>query len=257
MGVLNVTPDSFSDGGRYTNTEAAVSAALQMVEAGADIIDIGGESTRPGAAPVCEAEELDRVIPVLNQLARHSDCILSVDTSKPGVIDAAAQAGAHMINDVRALTLPGALEAVLSTRVAVCLMHMRGEPQSMQINPSYVDVVSEVLEELSSRATIAVAAGIAAQRIVLDPGFGFGKSLDHNLSLLRQLSRFTELGYPILVGFSRKSMVGALTGRRTEERLAGSLALAILALQQGARLFRVHDVAATVDVLRVAQAVAG
>jgi len=254
MGVLNVTPDSFSDGGRFTGLDFALRHAQAMVEAGADIIDIGGESTRPGAPEVGEQEEIDRVLPVLEALARELDVTLSVDTSKAAVMRAATAAGAGMLNDVYGLRREGALEAAAASGLPICIMHMRGEPRSMQKNPQYTDVVAEVEQFLLERAAAAQAAGIPRERIVLDPGFGFGKRLEHNLALLQALPRLARHGYPVLAGLSRKSMLQALTGRPVDERLAGSLALAMLAQQGGAQIIRVHDVAETVDVLRVVAA---
>ncbi|HUN27549.1 MAG TPA: dihydropteroate synthase [Steroidobacteraceae bacterium] len=255
MGVLNVTPDSFFDGGRFVDPERAVEHAQGMVEAGAALIDVGGESTRPGADPVSVAEELDRVIPVVERLAGDARVVISVDTSKPEIIRAAVAAGAGLINDVRALLVPGALEAVAASGCAVCLMHMRGEPAGMQQSPSYGDVVGEVQGFLGERVAAARAAGIPTERIAIDPGFGFGKTLAHNLELLRGLPRLAGTGLPLLVGFSRKSSVGALTGRAPGERLPGSLALATLAVFLGAHIVRAHDVAATLDAIRVAAAV--
>ena len=249
MGVVNVTPDSFSDGGRFLDPGAAVAHARKLAEEGADIIDIGGESTRPGAAPVSEDEELQRVVPVLEKL---SDLCVSVDTHRPRVMDAALQAGASMINDVEALAAPGALQAVARSGCAVCLMHKKGEPATMQRDPHYDDVVLEVKAFLKERVAAAQAAGIARSRLVVDPGFGFGKTASHNLSLLRNLGQISEL--PILAGLSRKSTLGKLTGRPVEGRLAGSLAMALLALQGGARILRVHDVRETRDVIAVWQA---
>ncbi|MEA3278441.1 MAG: dihydropteroate synthase [Pseudomonadota bacterium] len=255
MGVLNVTPDSFSDGGDFLSPDAAVRRTVDMVKEGADIIDVGGESTRPGAAPVSAQEEIARVVPVIEALAARVPLPLSVDTSKPEVMRAAVSAGAGLINDVRALRLPGAIEAAREARVPVCLMHMQGEPGNMQSAPSYGDVVSDVADFLGSRVEACVAAGIPRERLLLDPGFGFGKTLAHNLALLAGLNRLCSLRLPLLVGLSRKMMVGALTGRPVEERLAGSLAAAVLAVERGARVVRVHDVAPTVDTLRVAWAV--
>ena len=257
MGVLNVTPDSFSDGGRFVRLDDAVARGLQMAEEGAAVIDVGGESTRPGAQPVDLDEELRRVVPVIARLRDRTPAILSVDTSKPEVMHAAAAAGAAMINDVRALRTPGALEAAVISGCAVCLMHMLGEPRSMQDSPAYVDVVAEVREFLGTRVEACLDAGLPAERIVLDPGFGFGKTLAHNLELLRHLGELSVHGLPIVAGLSRKSMVGALTGRPAGERAHGSIALAVIAALNGARILRVHDVAATVDALRVAAAVAG
>jgi dihydropteroate synthase len=257
MGVLNVTPDSFSDGGNFFfGVEGAVAHGLKMVEEGAAIIDVGGESTRPGAEPVSVEEEIRRVLPVIGQLRDSTDAVISVDTSKPEVIRAAALAGAGLINDVRALTEKGALQAAVSTGCALCLMHMRGDPRTMQKAPHYVDVVEEVKEFLDQRVNVCRDAGVARDRIVIDPGFGFGKNLEHNLQLLRHLR---ELGseLPILVGLSRKSIVGRLTGRPPEQRVHGSVALAVMAVINGARIVRVHDVAATVDAIKTVVAVRG
>jgi dihydropteroate synthase len=255
MGVLNVTPDSFSDGGDFLSPDAALRQAERMVEEGADVIDIGGESTRPGALPVSAAEEIARVVPVIAAVVKWAPIPVSVDTSKPEVMRAAVDAGAGLINDVRALRLPGALETAAACGVPVCLMHMQGEPGSMQQAPAYADVVAEVADFLAARVDACVAAGIPRGRILVDPGFGFGKTLAHNLALLAGLPALGRLGVSVLVGLSRKSMIGALTGRAVGERLAGSLAAAVLAVERGARLVRVHDVAATVDALRVAWAV--
>lgn len=257
MGILNVTPDSFADGGRYADTEAAVARGLAMVREGADIVDIGGESTRPGAPEVSEAEEMDRVVPVVEALrVRHAGPI-SVDTSKPAVMRAAVAAGATLINDVRALRLDGALAAAAELQVDVCLMHMQGDPRSMQSAPRYRDVVEEVAGFLAGRAAAAIAAGIPAHRVIVDPGFGFGKDLSHNLALMRALPRLVAMGFPVLVGASRKSMLGALTGRPVVERVHGSVAMAVYAALHGARIVRVHDVAPTVDALRVIGALTG
>jgi dihydropteroate synthase len=256
MGVLNVTPDSFSDGGRYNEADQAFDHALRMVEEGARIIDVGGESTRPGAQPVDADEEIRRVIPVIEKLQGRTDAVISVDTSKPEVIRAAAQSGVGLINDVRSLSERGALEQAASTRCAVCLMHMQGDPTSMQLAPHYSDVVKEVKAFLEERVRSCRAAGIDADRIVIDPGFGFGKTQEHNLQLLRQL-RELDIGQPVLVGLSRKSTVGALTGRPKGERVHGSVALAVIAVLNGARIVRAHDVAATVDALKVVAAVRG
>lgn len=250
MGVLNVTPDSFSDGGRFVDVDAALQAALQMQRDGAALIDVGGESTRPGSDPVPVAEELRRVVPIVRELVRQG-VLVSVDTSKPEVIAAALEVGAHLINDVYGLRLPGALEAAAAGTAAVCVMHMQGEPRSMQRSPSYVDVVGEVEGFLRGRLEACVAAGISADRLLIDPGFGFGKTAEHNLQLLQGLPRLTRLGPPMLVGLSRKSWLATLTGRPVEERLAGSLALALAAVDGGARIIRAHDVPQTVDVLKV------
>ena len=257
MGVLNVTPDSFSDGGDFFGLDDALRRAERMAEEGADIIDIGGESTRPGAASVSVVEEIDRIVPVVEELRSRIDLPISVDTGKPDVMRAAVTAGAGMINDVRALRGPGALEAAADCGVPVCLMHMQGQPRTMQDAPRYVDVVSDVREFLRYRMDRCTAAGIGAERLLLDPGFGFGKTLEHNLALFAGLEDLCSLGRPLLVGLSRKSMIGALTGRPVEERLAGSLAAAVLAVERGALLVRVHDVAATVDALRVVRAIQG
>ena len=255
MGVLNVTPDSFSDGGRFFSKDEALRQARSMVEQGAAIIDIGGESTRPGAAPVSEQEELDRVVPVIEALANGLDVVISVDTSTPVVMSESAAAGAGLINDVRALERAGALECVKKSGLPVCLMHMQGQPDSMQNNPSYQDVVEDVCRYLQNRLTECQAAGIAKDRIVLDPGFGFGKTLQHNLSMLKHLDRFQVLGCPLLVGVSRKSMIGAILDKPVSERLHGSVAAALVAAQSGARILRVHDVGPTVDALKVLSAV--
>jgi dihydropteroate synthase len=261
MGVLNVTPDSFSDGGRYQDVDAAVAHGLRMVEEGAAIIDVGGESTRPGAQPVSAEEETQRVVPVIERLRAQTDALISVDTSKPQVIRAAAEAGAGLINDVRALTEEGALQAAAETQCAVCVMHMQGEPGSMQLAPYYVDVVKEVKAFLDERVAACREAGIAADRIVIDPGFGFGKTLEHNLQLLRHLrelgSQPSAADWPIMVGLSRKSIVGRLTGRPAGDRVHGSVALAVMAMINGARIVRVHDVGATVDALKTVIAVQG
>jgi dihydropteroate synthase len=254
MGVLNVTPDSFSDGGRHLDPDAALARAEQMLAEGAAIIDIGGESTRPGAAAVASEEELRRVLPVLERVAARLPALLSVDTSNPEVMRRAGAADAHMVNDVRALRSPGALEAVAGGELGVCLMHMRGEPATMQVDPRYDDVVGEVQAFLAERVQSCIAAGMARERLCIDPGFGFGKLLAHNLQLLRALAQFQRLGLPLAVGLSRKSMVAALGGR-AEERLAGSLALATIAVLHGARIVRAHDVAPTVDAVRIASAV--
>lgn len=253
MGVLNVTPDSFSDGGRYATVPAARAAAAAMIEAGAAIIDIGGESTRPGAPAVPLDEERRRVLPVVEALA-DLPCLLSVDTSRPELMREAIERGVGLINDVRALAREGAIEAIAASGAAVCLMHMQGTPESMQRDPRYVDVVSEVKAFLLERVQTCLAAGIGGSRIAIDPGFGFGKTLAHNLALLRALPEFAATGLPVLAGLSRKSMIGALTGRPVADRLAGSIALATLAAERGARIIRAHDVAQTVDALRIVAA---
>ena len=257
MGIVNVTPDSFSDGGAHDNVDAAVAHALRLAAEGADILDVGGESTRPGAEPVGVEEELRRVIPVIERLARECPLPISVDSSKPEVMRAAVAAGAGMLNDVHALRGEGALDAAASLATPVVLMHMQGEPRSMQAEPHYEDVVSEVFRFLAERIFAAEMAGIDKKRIVVDPGFGFGKNRDHNLALLAQLRRFEELGVPVLAGLSRKKTIGELTGRSDpRERVHGSVAAHLIAAQHGARLLRVHDVAATVDALQVWNAVA-
>lgn len=252
MGVLNVTPDSFSDGGRFTAVEAAVAHGLRMVEEGAAIIDVGGESTRPRAAPVGPEEEIRRVLPVVERLRQAApDAILSVDTSKPEVIRAVVAAGADLLNDVRAFQEPGALEAAAASGCALCLMHMQGDPRTMQLAPSYVDVVKEVKAFLEARAQACRLAGVAPERLLVDPGFGFGKTVEHNLQLLRHLRELAAGESPVLVGLSRKSLVGTLTGRSAGERVHGSVAMAVIAALNGARIVRAHDVAATVDALRI------
>ena len=257
MGIVNVTPDSFSDGGAHADLEAAVAHGLRLAAEGADVLDVGGESTRPGAGEVPLEEELRRVVPVVERLARETALPISVDTSKPDVMRAAVAAGAGMVNDVYALRREGALDAAAELGVPVVLMHMLGEPRSMQHDPRYDDVVGDVHRFLAERIFVAEMAGIAKKRIVVDPGFGFGKTTRHNLQLLAQLERFTELGVPVLAGLSRKRMIGELTGREAPaERIHGSVAAHLIAAQRGARLLRVHDVAATVDALRVWNAVA-
>jgi len=253
MGVVNVTPDSFSDGGRFQSPDAAASHARRLVEQGADLIDIGGESTRPGAQPVSERDEMERILPVLDSL-KDLQTPISVDTRRPEVMKAALAAGASMINDVRALSEPYAHEAVATTGCAVCLMHMKGDPRTMQHSPHYDDVVQEVKAFLKEAVRKARFAGIGADRIVVDPGIGFGKTSAHNLALLRDLNHLKDIGVPILVGVSRKSLIGAVTGRPVEERLAGSLAMALLALLGGATILRVHDVKETKDVIAVWEA---
>ncbi len=256
MGVVNVTPDSFSDGGRYLDPDAAIAHAKRLVEEGADILDVGGESSRPGAAPVSADEELERVLPVLDAL-RDASVPVSIDTVKPAVMRAALERGVSMVNDINALRTPGAAAAVAASSAAVCLMHMQGEPRTMQVEPTYEDVVGEVKAYLAERAAAAESAGIARTRIVLDPGFGFGKTVAHNLTLLREFARLTELGYPLMAGLSQKSTLGALTGRSAGERTSASVAAALLAVQRGAKIVRVHDVAATRDALAVLAAVEG
>ncbi|MBS7438068.1 dihydropteroate synthase [Pseudomonas syringae] len=255
MGILNATPDSFSDGGRYSQLDAALRHAEAMVQAGATLIDVGGESTRPGARPVSASEEVERVAPLVEVIARELDVIISVDTSTPEVMLATAGLGAGLINDVRALQRPGALEAAASTGLPVCLMHMLGEPGTMQNDPHYDDLVGEVCAFLAERMKQCVAAGIGQQQIILDPGFGFAKTLEHNLSLFKHMEALHALGRPLLVGVSRKSMIGAVLGRPVDQRLSGGLALAALAMAKGARILRVHDVAETADVVRMIAAV--
>lgn len=257
MGILNVTPDSFSDGGRYTAVESALRHAEGMVNAGAAIIDVGGESTRPGAPVVSEAEELDRVIPVVEAIARELDVVISLDTSTPAVMREGARAGAGLINDVRSLRRSGALEAAAASDLAICLMHMQGEPSTMQQAPVYTDVAGEVGAFLAEQVRRCEAAGIARERLVLDPGYGFAKTLEHNLELFKRQAELLAFGLPLLVGVSRKSMIGAVTGQPVEGRLAGGLALAALALVKGAQILRVHDVAETVDVVKMITAVEG
>lgn len=261
MGVLNVTPDSFSDGGQFRDVAAAVGRGLRMVEEGAAIIDVGGESTRPGASPVSVEEEIRRVVPIVEKLRAQTDAVISVDTSQPQVMRAASEAGAGLINDVRALSVEGAVQVAAATACAVCVMHMQGDPRNMQLAPHYVDVVAEVKAFLDERVSVCRAAGIGADRIVIDPGFGFGKTLEHNLQLLRQLrqqgAQPSGSDWPIMVGLSRKSIVGRLTGRPSGERVYGSVALAVIAVINGARIVRVHDVGATVDALKTVAAVQG
>lgn len=254
MGIVNVTPDSFSDGGRLANAQVAIQHALKLQEEGAAILDVGGESTRPGAAAVAVDEEIRRVLPVVEALVSHG-CVVSIDTKKPEVMRAALDAGAVMVNDVMALREPGALEAVAASDAAVCLMHMQGEPQSMQQDPCYTDVVDEVKQFLQGRVQVCEAAGIARERLVIDPGFGFGKTLAHNLALLNHLSELAEWDLPVLVGLSRKAMLGALTGRDVNSREFASVAAHLAAISRGARLIRVHNVSAMHDALAIWNAV--
>ncbi len=254
MGVINATPDSFSDGGQHLDPVAAEERARQMIEEGARLIDVGGESTRPGAEPVSEADELSRVLPVIERIAGLG-AIISIDTSKPRVMLEACSAGAAVVNDVYALRQPGAMEAAMETGAAVCLMHMQGQPRVMQDNPRYQDVVGEVRDFLAMRIQACLASGIGRDRLLVDPGFGFGKSLAHNLTLLAQLAEFRALGVPLLVGMSRKSMLGAVTGKPATDRLAPGLAAAVLAAWQGAHIVRTHDVKATVEALKLVSAV--
>jgi dihydropteroate synthase len=256
MGIVNITPDSFSDGGRFFDAESAVTHARRLVEEGADLVDLGAESTRPGAAPISADEELARLLPVLEALA-DVHVPVSVDTMKPEVMRAALAAGASMINDVRALRSPGAIDAVAASECGLCLMHMQGEPGTMQANPTYGDVVAEVRAFLAARVAACEAAGIAPERIIVDPGFGFGKTLEHNLALVRELRAFDGLGAGVLAGLSRKSSLGRITGRPAGERLVSSVTAAVLAVQRGATIVRVHDVAATREALAVLAAVGG
>ena len=255
MGILNVTPDSFSDGNRYASVDAALERARAIAAEGAAIIDVGGESTRPGAAGVDEAVEIARVVPVIEGIAAAADIAISIDTNKPAVMAAAAAAGACIVNDVYALRAPGARAWAAASEVGVCLMHMQGEPRTMQDNPRYGDVAAEVCEFLARERDACIEAGIARDAIVLDPGIGFGKGLAHNLTLLNELSRFAALGAPLLVGVSRKSFIGRILGRDVDERLYGGLGLAALAVMKGARIVRTHDVAATRDTIGMVSAV--
>jgi dihydropteroate synthase len=256
MGVVNVTPDSFYDGGRHAEPAVAIAHARRLAAEGADLLDVGGESSRPGAAPVAAEAELARILPVLDGIAE-LDLPVSVDTTKPEVMRAALAHGAAMINDITALAAPGALEAVAASDAGVCLMHMQGSPRTMQADPVYADVTAEVRDFLAARAAACVKGGVARDRIVVDPGFGFGKTVGHNLALLARLGEIAALGFPVLAGWSRKSSLGRITGRPAEERLAGSVAAALIAVQRGARIVRVHDVAATRDALAVLAAVEG
>lgn len=260
MGIVNVTPDSFSDGGKFAATNLAIEHALRLASEGADILDIGGESTRPNATPVSLQEELDRVIPVIEGLVKQVNIPLSIDTYKPQVMQAAIDAGASMVNDVRALQEDGALEIVAKSNAGVCLMHMQGTPQTMQNHPHYDDVVNDIKTFLKARlqATMNETNGhacIEASRIVLDPGFGFGKTREHNITLIRKLESFAELGQPLLVGLSRKSVLGQVTGNNVDARLYASIAASVIAAQKGARILRVHDVGATVEALKVVSAI--
>jgi dihydropteroate synthase len=250
MGIVNITPDSFFDGGKFLSHEAAICHGLRLIDEGADILDIGGESTRPGAATTSLQEELDRVMPVIHALAA-GDTPLSIDTQKPAVMAEAIRAGVAMVNDVNALRAAGAAEVCAASGAAVCLMHMQGEPGTMQVNPSYMDVVAEVRTFLLARVETCIEAGITRDRIVVDPGFGFGKSPEHNFALLKQLQQFANLGLPVLAGLSRKSMFGALLGRDTADRLVPSVVAAVIAAQHGASILRVHDVRETCDALRL------
>ncbi|WP_288989216.1 dihydropteroate synthase [uncultured Pseudoalteromonas sp.] len=255
MGIVNVTPDSFSDGGQFLNTTAALSHAMQLLDDGATILDIGGESTRPGAPDVSLEDELKRVIPIIKAIREQSDCVISIDTSKAEVMRQAIEAGADIVNDVRALQEPGAIDVVAQfPEVAVCLMHMQGQPRSMQHAPHYNDLAGEINDFFSQRIAACEAAGIKQSQLILDPGFGFGKTLKHNYQILAQFNDYAKLGLPLLAGLSRKSMIGKLLNRDTGDRLAGSLAGALIAAQNGAHIIRVHDVKETADVLGVYQA---
>jgi dihydropteroate synthase len=262
MGVINTTPDSFSDGGTlyhqdHLDVELALARAREMVEQGARILDIGGESTRPGAERVSEAQEIERVLPLVERIAAELDVVISLDTSTPALMTGAGRLGAGMINDVRALGRDGALAAAAATGLPVCLMHMQGQPGIMQSAPQYKDVLEEVGSYLDGRVAACESAGIAREQILLDPGFGFGKAVEHNLALLRGLPELAQRGLPLLVGLSRKSLIGSLIGREVDERLPASLALAVLAVERGAVIIRTHDVAATADALAMYTAVAG
>ncbi len=254
MGILNMTPDSFSDGGKHTSLIAAVTHANEMVNAGASIIDIGGESTRPGAEDVCVDQELERVIPIVEAIAQRFEVWISVDTSKPEVIRAAARAGAHIINDIRSLQLPGALDVAAETGLPVCLMHMQGDPRTMQQAPHYQNLLQDVADFFMQQIARCESAGIKKSQLLLDPGFGFGKNLSHNYQLLAHLANFHHFGLPLLVGMSRKSMIGQLLNVGPSQRLSGSLACAVIAAMQGAHIIRAHDVKETVEAMRVVEA---
>lgn len=255
MGIVNVTPDSFSDGGQYAATDLAVAHAQRLIAEGADILDIGGESTRPGAEPVSLQEELRRVIPVIEALSKVTTVPLSIDTYKPQVMQAAIQVGVDMVNDIRALQETNALEIVANSNVGICLMHMQGLPQTMQLNPSYKDVVAEVQQFLAARVAACLAHGVSKNRIMLDPGFGFGKTKEHNIALIQHLDKLTDLGYPLLVGLSRKSVLGKIAGGDEQQRLHAGLAASVISVMKGAKVVRVHDVKATVDALKIVAAV--
>lgn len=254
MGILNTTPDSFSDGGRFNQIDNALKQALLMQKQGAEIIDIGGESTRPGATPVALNEELDRVIPVIEKIRQHSDVIISIDTSKPQVMQAAIAAGASLVNDVNALQADGAITVCAQAQVAVCLMHKLGSPQTMQLNPAYNNVVDEIKQYLIERAKLCCENGVTKHNIIIDPGFGFGKTLENNLYILKQMQQFCALDYAVLIGVSRKSMFAALLDRAVDDRLVASTSAVVIAYQKGARFFRVHDVAETCDALKLCTA---
>ncbi len=255
MGILNVTPDSFSDGGRYTERDAALRQAEQMLRDGAAILDVGGESTRPGAAAVSEQEELDRVVPIVEALSNELDALVSVDTSTAAVIRDSAEVGAGLINDVRSLRRPGAMQAAAASQLPVCLMHMQGEPGSMQDNPHYDDVTAEVMAFLRERIAACERAGMTRERLLVDPGFGFAKTVSHNLQLMQEIAELQALALPVLIGVSRKSLFGKVLGRDVSERLSGSLAAAVMCVERGAMIVRAHDVKETVDVVRFAHAV--
>jgi dihydropteroate synthase len=255
MGIVNITPDSFSDGGKFSASHLAIAHALKLVQEGADVLDIGGESTRPNATPVSLQQELDRVMPVIEVLVKQINIPISIDTYKPQVMQAAIDVGASIINDVRALQENSALEIVAKSNVGVCLMHMQGMPQTMQIDPQYGDVVSEVKTFLQTRLQASIHAGVPASRILLDPGFGFGKTREHNIKLLQNLESFATLGQPLLVGLSRKSVLGQVTGNDVDARLYASIAASVIAAQKGAKILRVHDVKATVEALKVVAAI--
>jgi len=260
MGILNVTPDSFSDGGELMRNgridlDKIIARAEQMVIAGADFLDIGGESTRPGAAPVTETEELERVAPVVEALAQRFDIVLSIDTSSPQVMSVCAALGVGLINDVRALAKPQAMEAAARSGLPVCIMHIQGSPETMQVAPNYADVVSEIIEYLRTRIELCTTAGISRERIIVDPGFGFGKSLPHNLTLLKNMEKFLALELPVLVGLSRKRMLGFVTGKSEKDRVAGGIAAAVIAVMKGACIVRTHDVSETVDALKICDSV--
>jgi dihydropteroate synthase len=256
MGILNATPDSFSDGGDFNAANKALDHALDMIEQGANIIDVGGESTRPGAQPVSVSEELNRVIPVIDAIRKKSAIAISIDTSKPEVMEAAVKSGADLVNDVNALREENAAHICAKLNVPVCLMHMQGEPRVMQKNPQYINVVEDIKQFLQQRIDDCIQADIKKENIILDPGFGFGKSLEHNLSLLKHLDEFAEMEVPILIGISRKSMLGTILDAKVNDRLYGSIAAAVLAYSKGAQIFRVHDVKASVDALKICKAIA-
>lgn len=255
MGIVNVTPDSFSDGGKFAQTDLAIEHALSLVKDGADILDIGGESTRPDAEPVSLQKELERVIPVIEKLVNQVDIPISIDTYKPAVMQAAIAAGASIVNDVRALQEDGALDVLTATNAGVCLMHMQGTPKTMQLNPQYNDVVGEVKAFLQQRLQVCEATGIARERILLDPGFGFGKTRAHNITLIQHLASFSSLGQPLLVGLSRKSVLGQVTGNDIDARLYASVAASVISAMVGAKILRVHDVKATAEALKIVAAI--